>query len=81
MEHYQNSTLLAPKPRALEQGQADRSKAAIQIEGRIRDLEMFNLAIDSKLGGTIGCGSFAIHPALPTPSSYVRWITYVGLAF
>jgi integrase len=46
---------------ALEQGQADRSPAATQtearsvdrlvVDGRIRDLAMFNLAIDSKLRG------------------------------
>jgi hypothetical protein len=40
----------------LEQGQGDRSEAAaanqtLQIEGRARDLAMFNLAIDSKLRG------------------------------
>ena len=55
----------APKAEAsaVEQGQADWSKAAaapkhvwsirtkLQIEGRTRDLAMFNLAIDSKLRG------------------------------
>jgi hypothetical protein len=47
----------------LEQGQGDRGEAAaatkhvwsirtkLQIEGRARDLAMFNLAIDSKLRG------------------------------
>jgi hypothetical protein len=47
----------------VEQGKADRGKAALrpkhvwsirtklQIEGRARDLAMFNLAIDSKLRG------------------------------
>jgi len=47
----------------VEQGKVDRGKAAprpkhvwsirtkLQIEGRARDLAMFNLAIDSKLRG------------------------------
>jgi hypothetical protein len=50
-------------PPALEQGQADRCKAAttashvwsirtkLQLEKRTRDLALFNLAIDSKLRG------------------------------
>jgi integrase len=54
----------APDGFALEQGQADRGKqpplrpkhvwairTKLQIEGRVRDLAMFNLAIDSKLRG------------------------------
>jgi len=53
----------APEASALEQGQGDRGEAAaatkhvwsirtkLQIEGRARDLAMFNLAIDSKLRG------------------------------
>jgi hypothetical protein len=34
-------------------------RAKLQIEGRIRDLAMFNLAIDSKLRGcdAVACGS------------------------
>jgi hypothetical protein len=55
----------------LEQRQADRGKAAaasktrlvdpdkLQIEGRIRDLAMFNLPIDSKLRGCDVVGSHA----------------------
>ena len=51
------------KADGLEQGQADRAKpplrpkhvwsirTKLQIEGRVRDLAMFNLAIDSKLRG------------------------------
>ena len=53
----------APQARALEQSQANRGKpplrpkhvwsirTKLQIEGRVRDLAMFNLAIDSKLRG------------------------------
>src|SRR6267378_8513642 len=53
----------APQASALEQGQGDWGEAAaatkhvwsirtkLQIEGRARDLAMFNLAIDSKLRG------------------------------
>ena len=53
----------SPQTSALEQGKADRGKAPrrpkhvwsirtkLQIEGRARDLAMFNLAIDSKLRG------------------------------
>src|SRR5437762_3486218 len=56
--------MLSQRPTsALEQGKADRGKAPLrpkhvwsirtklQIEGRARDLAMFNLAIDSKLRG------------------------------
>jgi len=58
-----NATLKPHKRVALEQGQADRGKpplrpkhvwsirTKLQIEGRVRDLAMFNLAIDSKLRG------------------------------
>jgi integrase len=53
----------APSASALEQGEVDGGEAAprpkhvwsirtkLQIEGRVRDLAMFNLAIDSKLRG------------------------------
>ena len=62
MEYLENTTLLRSGA-ALEQGQADRGKATaapkhvwsirtkLQIEGRVRDLAMFSLAIDSKLRG------------------------------
>jgi len=65
----------ASKTVALEQGQADRGKAAAatktrfvrssQIEGRARDLAMFNLAIDSKLRGcdVVATGSRMSQPA------------------
>src|ERR1700722_9660686 len=62
---HAGSSECAPRAHAsaVEQGKADRGKAALrpkhvwsirtklQIEGRARDLAMFNLAIDSKLRG------------------------------
>ena len=63
----------------MEQGQAYRSKAAasaktrlsirtkLQIENRMRDLAMFNLAIDSKLRG---CDVVALKVEDVAPSGY-----------
>ena len=64
---------------ALEQGQTNRSKATaptqavwsirtkLQIEGRTRDLAMFNLAIDSKLRG---CDVVTLKVEDVAPSGY-----------
>jgi hypothetical protein len=63
----------------MEQGQTDRSQAAataeaclvlrakLQIDGRLRDLAMFNLAIDSKLRG---CDVVALRLEDVAPSGY-----------
>ena len=71
-----NST---PRRRALEQGQAHRAEATVaaktcwsirtrlQMDGRTRDLAMFNLAIDSKLRG---CDVVALRVEDVAPSGY-----------
>ena len=63
MEYHQNSTLPTPKRTPWNKGKLIGAKpplmarhvwsirTRLQIEGRIRDLAMFNLAIDSKLRG------------------------------
>jgi len=73
----------------LEQGQTDRSKAAaspkhvwsirtkLQLEGRTRDLAIFNLAIDGKLRG---CDIVALKVEDIAPSARLEGagIEYVG---
>jgi hypothetical protein len=63
MEYHQNSTLPTPKRTPWNKGKLIGAKpplmarhvwsirTRLQIEGRTRDLAMFNLAIDSKLRG------------------------------
>ena len=77
MQDTENST--ACQTPALEQGQADGAKpplrpkhvwsirTKLQIEGRTRDLAMFNLAIDSKLRG---CDVVALKVEDVAPNGY-----------
>ena len=63
MEHLENTTVTAIKHRPWNKGKLTGAKpplrpkhvwsirTKLQIEGRVRDLAMFNLAIDSKLRG------------------------------
>jgi hypothetical protein len=48
--------LRGPKP-PLRVGQVWSIRARLQLERRVRDLALFNLAIDSKLRGCSTCGS------------------------
>jgi integrase len=79
MEYHQNSTLAAPKRTPWNKGKLIGAKplllarhvwsirTRLKIEGRTRDLAMFNLAIDSKLRG---CDLIGMKVADVAPSGY-----------
>ena len=72
--------LTTPQTHTLDQGQADRGQTAttaktrfwsirtrLQMDGRIRDFAMFNLAVDSKLRG---CDVVAVRVEDVAPNGY-----------
>jgi hypothetical protein len=79
MHVYENPCRSHARTYALEQGKADGAKppfrpkhvwsirTKLQLEGRIRDLAMFNLAIDSKLRG---CDVVALRVEDIAPNGY-----------
>ena len=69
METWNKGKLIGPKP-PLRPSHVWLIRTRLQIEGRKRDLALFNLAIDAKLSC---CGVVAIRVDDVAPSGY-RWI-------
>lgn len=64
---WNKGKLVGPKP-PLRPGHVWSIRAKLQINGRLRDLALFNLAIDSKLRG---CDVVAVRVDDVAPSGYV----------